>query len=129
MVDNCFQVSVFCICAAIIAVILKQYCREQSLLLTIFVCGAVILGAAEMLGSVMSELKEMFGSAGLDEGYTSVIFKSAAICIITEITRNICIDSGESAMASASVIWGKMTLTYMSMPLLLRIVDTIKEVL
>ena len=82
-----------------------------------------------MLGSVMSELKEMFGSAGLDEGYTSVIFKSAAICIITEITRNICIDSGESAMASASVIWGKMTLTYMSMPLLLRIVDTIKEVL
>ena len=129
MVDNCFQVSVFCICAAIIAVILKQYCREQSLLLTIFVCGAVIFGAAEMLGSVMSELKEMFGSAGLDEGYTSVIFKSAAICIITEITRNICIDSGESAMASAAVIWGKMTLTYMSMPLLLRIVDTIKEVL
>ena len=129
MVDSCFQVSVFCICAAVIAVILKQYCREQSLLLTIFVCGAVMLGAAEMLGSVMSELKELFDTAGLDEEYTAIIFKSAAICIITDITKNICIDSGESAMAAAAVLWGKMTLTYMSMPLLLTIVDMIKEVL
>ena len=68
-------------------------------------------------------------AAGLDEGYTALIFKSAAICIVTDITRNICIDSGESAMAAAAVLWGKMALTYMSMPLLRAVVDMIKEVL
>ncbi len=129
MVENCFQVAVFCICAAVVAVLLRQYCREQSLLLTIFVSCAVIVGAAEMLGSVISELGELFAAAGLDEGYTALIFKSAAICIVTDITRNICIDSGESAMAAAAVLWGKMALTYMSMPLLRTVVDMIKEVL
>ena len=102
---------------------------RQSWLLTIFVSCAVIVGAAEMLGPVISELGELFAVAGLDEGYTALIFKSAAICIVTDITRNICIDSGESAMAAAAVLWGKMALTYMSMPLLRAVVDMIKEVL
>ncbi|MBO5384375.1 MAG: hypothetical protein J6A30_08755, partial [Ruminococcus sp.] len=44
MVENCFSVAVFCICAAIFAVLLRQYCREQSILIALAACVAVIGG-------------------------------------------------------------------------------------
>lgn len=111
------------------AVILRQYCREQSVLLTVFVCCGVIYGAFGMLAPVLGEIRGLFQSAGLDEGYTVLLFKAAAICTITDITKNICIDSGETAMAAAASFWGRTALTYMSMPLLRTIVDMIKEML
>lgn len=129
MVNSCFQVSLFCICASVIAVLLKQYCREHSVLLTIFVCAAVIAGAAEFMYPVTDEIRELFVSAGLDEGYFAIIFKAAAICIITDITKNICIDSGENAMASAAELWGRASLTFISMPLLRVVVDMVKEMM
>ena len=129
MVESCFQVSVFCVCGAVMAVILKQYCREQSVLLTVFVCFGVIYGAFEMLGPLIDELRQLFLSAELDEAYTAIVFKAAAICTITDITRNICTDSGESAMAAAAGLWGNMALVYISMPLLRAIIELIKEML
>lgn len=111
------------------AVILKQYCREQSLLLTIFVCCGIIYGAFGLLAPVLDDIRELFLSAGLDEGYSVIAFKAVAICIITEITRNICTDSGETSMAAAAGFWGRAALTYMSMPLLRAIVEMVKEML
>lgn len=129
MVENCFQTAVFCICAGLSAVILRQYCREQSVLLTLYVCGAVIGGAVSFLAPMLGEIREMFTVSGLDEGYIAIIFKAAAITVIVRITRDICRDCGETALGSAAEFWGRAALTYISMPLLKVLLEMINEVL
>ncbi|MDD7517177.1 stage III sporulation AC/AD family protein [Ruminococcus flavefaciens] len=117
MVENCFAVAVFCICGALIAVILKQYCSEHSMLLAIGASASVLTAFVVLIEPEVSELREMFESAGVSESFISLMFKALAICCITHITAELCRDSGEGAIASAAELWGRGALAVLSLPL------------
>ena len=127
LIENCLQVSTFCLCGVIFAVLLKQHCREQSLLLALGVCVAVISAAAIFIAPLIDELRDIFSQAGISEGYISLIFKAAAICIITQITVSICKDGGETAIGSAAEIWGRGAMTLISLPLIKAVMERINE--
>lgn len=129
MVDNCFTVAAFCICAAIFAVLLKQYCREQSLMISLCACVAVIGASSAVLAPLISDIRGIFTDAGISSSYISLIFKATAICFITQITCDICRDSGENAIASAAELWGRGTITVMSLPLITTLVEIITDFL
>ena len=117
MVDNCFLVSVFCVCAVIFAVLLRQYCREQSLLLSVAASAAVIGFFISLISPIIDRVQMIFTDAGIPSSYISLIFKAAAICFITQITCELCRDSGENAIASAAELWGRGAITVMAVPI------------
>ena len=125
MVENCFSVTVFCICAAVAGVILKQYCSEQSLMLSLFASVGIVAYAINFFMPLIGEIQDIFLSAGLDSGYISIIFKGTAICILTRITTEICRDSGECAIASSVMLWGRGALLFISLPLLRTLIELI----
>ncbi len=125
MIDRSFVTASFCICSAILAVVLRQYCREQSMLLAIAACTVVMGSFAAFAAPVMSELKDIFVSAGISESYLSLIYKGGAICIITRITTELCRDSGEGAIASVAELWGKGAVTLLSLPLVKAVLEQI----
>ncbi len=125
MVDNCFSVAVFCVAAAVLAVLLRQYNREQSLLTALAACSAVLCVFAAMAEPMLREISGIFEDAGISESYISLIFKAAAICFITQIACEICKDSGESAIASAAELWGRGAITFMSIPVVRALVELI----
>ncbi len=129
MVESSLSVSVFCISAAILAVLLRQYCREQSMMIAIGVCSGVIGGFMLFIGPVISEVREIFMSSGIPDSYMSIIFKAAAICFITQITAEICADSGEGAIASAAELWGRGMLAFMSLPIIRSLLEKINEMI
>lgn len=129
MVENCFSVAVFCICASILAVLLRQYCREQSLLMSLAACTAVVGGFMLFLTPIITEVRDIFSQAGISESYISLIFKAAAICFITQITCELCRDSGELAIASAAELWGRGAITFMSLPIVKNLLEKINELL
>ncbi len=129
MVESSFSVSVFCICAAVLAVLLRQYCREQSMMIAIGICSGVIGGFMLFIGPVISEVQEIFTESGVPDSYMSIIFKAAAICFITQITCEICNDSGEGAIASAAELWGRGALTFMSLPIIRSLLEKINEMI
>lgn len=129
MVDSCFTVAAFCICAAVFAVLLRQYCREQSLMISLSACVAVIGAAASVLAPVITQVSGVFADAGISSSYISLIFKATAICFITQITCDICRDSGENAIASAAELWGRGTITVMSLPLIAALIEMITDFL
>ena len=118
MVDSCFSVGIFCVCGALISVILRQYCSEHSLAVSVAVSVSVIIAAIVMLESPFAELRSMMISAGISESYLSAIFKAAAICCITHISAQLCRDSGEGAMGAAAELWGRAALVVLSLPVL-----------
>ena len=129
MVESCFTVAVFCIISAIIAVLLRQYSREQSLMAALAASCAVGGSCVMMLSSFIGEISDIFTAAGVSDTYISLIFKAAAVCFISQLTSDICRDSGESAIASAAELWGRAAVTFMSLPVLRALLETITEMI
>jgi len=129
MVENCYSVAVFCICSALLAVMLRQYNRENAMLAALAACVGVLFGAMTLAAPVLAEIADIFGQAGISDSYISLIFKAAAICFITQITADICRDSGESAIASAAELWGRGAVTFLSLPLVRVLLELINEML
>lgn len=127
MVNDITSVSGFCIAGAVFAVLLKQYCKEQSMLVSTGICIMVFAGAVSVISPILERLSMLFMQSGLSEGYIEIVFKSIAICFITQITSDLCRDSGESAIASAMELWGRVSIMIMSVPLIESIVNNIIE--
>ena len=118
MVENCFSVGIFCVCGALISIILKQYCAEEALAVSVGVCASVLICFVVMLDTPITQLRSMMLSAGMSEVYISVIFKAIGICCITHISAELCRDSGEGAMAAAAELWGRGALIVIAIPVL-----------
>lgn len=129
MVSDVTAVSGFCIAGALLAVLLKQYCREQSMMLSLGVCIIVFAGAVSIISPLMERLTLLFTQSGLDESYISLVFKATAICFITQITSDLCRDSGENAVASVMELWGRISVMLISVPLIESIVESITDFL
>ncbi len=129
MVENCFSVAVFCVCSAIMAVLLRQHCHEQSLMTALMACIAVLGGMMVFVEPIISDVSDVFSQAGISDSYISLIFKATAICFITQITCEICRDSGENAIASVAEMWGRGAITFMSMPILKTLIEKINEII
>ena len=101
---------------ALIAVILKHYCSEHSMAVTIAVCAEVMTFFVLLFEDAIAEIRDIFEMAGIAESYISIILKTLAICCITHITAELCRDSGEGAIASAAELWGRGAVLVLGLP-------------
>ncbi|MBQ9139018.1 MAG: hypothetical protein IJX61_00195 [Ruminococcus sp.] len=75
MIDRSFVTASFCLCSAILAVLLRQHCREQSMLLAIAACTVIMGSFAAFAAPMMEELRNIFAAAGISESYLALIYK------------------------------------------------------
>ncbi len=129
MVENAFSTAVFCVASAILAVLLRQYVREQSLFISLAACVVVSGALFTMLAPVLADIRQFFLDSGLPESYISLVFKATAVCLITQVTSDLCRDSGETAIASAAELWGRGAVTFLSLPLIRALITRIGEIL
>lgn len=129
MTERCIVTAAFCLCSAILSVLLRQHCKEQSMLLGIAACTAVMGSFAAFAAPIIDELREIFTASGISDSYLALIFKAAAICLITQITAELCRDSGESAIASAAELWGRGAVALISLPLVRAVLEQIGSLL
>lgn len=114
---------------ALIAVILKQYCSEHSMAVTIAVCAGVMTFFVLLFDDTAAEIRDVFEMAGIAESYISIIFKTLAICCITHITAELCHDSGESAIASAAELWGRGAVLVLGLPVFRAFLQLIEKLI
>lgn len=129
MVDRSLITAVFCVSAAILAVLLRQHCREQSMMIALAACAGIVGSFLAILSPMAAELRDIFNNAGISDSYLNLIFKATAVCLITQITAELCRDSGESAIASAAEIWGRGAIAYISLPLIRSLLEQITEII
>lgn len=92
-------------------------------------CVIVVGAAIALLSPAITQVTQLFEQAGISSSYISIIFKAMAVCFITQIACDICHDSGENAIASAAELWGRATVTLMSLPLITAVIETITDFL
>ena len=129
MMDETASVAGVCVIAAILAVLLKQYCREHAMFCVIAACVTIGLAAMVSLTPIAEHVQKLFAETGLPEGYLSTLWKALGICYLTGIASDLCLDCGESALAHPAELWGRISLVLLSLPLLESLLQLVTEVL
>ena len=114
---------------ALVAGLLRQEKSE----LYIF---AVIAGGALILIIILSSLTEVIvqfgmlvGKSGVDESLFAGVLKIIGVGYITEYASALCTDYGVSSIANKLQLAGKVTIFFMTMPILSNLVDVISAML
>lgn len=122
-------VVMICIISAVLALVLRQYKPEYSLLLSMACSVVVILYLMDGIAEIRGELTQILGSVTLPDGLLEVIFKGLGICILAELASQSCRDAGENAIALKAELAGKIALVLTSMPLFYRLLSLAAQLL
>ena len=83
-------------------------------------------GLSQLQG-ILALLKEFQELTGLSAVNWKILLKILGIAYLTEITCDICNDNGYHALGGQIAICGKLSIISLGIPLILAMIDTIKE--
>ena len=115
-----------CIIAAAVAVLLKRYSMEYSLLISL-VAGAVII--IMLLEGISGKLRELQNIASLYSAasFFWVAVKALGICILTGFIADTCREAGQLSLANKAELAGRCAIFILSVPMLTSLLDTAYE--
>ncbi|MBQ8688141.1 MAG: stage III sporulation protein AD [Ruminococcus sp.] len=118
MIAETGSAAALCIIGAVLATLLKQYCREQAVFSSIAVCVMVVTAVITCISPVAEKMELLFAQTQLSQEYLRTLWKAVGICYITGIAADICRDSGEQALAPVAELWGRVSLLLLSLPMI-----------
>lgn len=115
-------VSVF---AVIMIIILKNYRPEMALVLSIITGIGIMLYAISKISSVINVLNDLVSKSGVNTDFLLVIIKVIGIAYIVEFGKNVCIDAGQSSIATKLEMAGKVVIVVLTIPLISSLVNVL----
>ena len=87
------------------------------------------IGAAlALLAPILARVRELFALAG-ESDYATVILRATGIALICELTASFCRDLGEGTVAEGVLIFGRLEILVLCLPLMDAVLDVAKELL
>lgn len=102
----------------------KKYNPEYSIAVELAGAGLVIIAAMPQLREVVDFFYSSSDDIQIDRDYISVIIKSVGISFITQLSADICRDSGQNAVASKIEFAGKLMLAFIAVPVAKALLET-----
>lgn len=115
-------VSIF---AVIIIIILKNYRPEMALVLSIITGIGIMLYAISKMSSVINVLNDLVSKSGVNTDFLLIIIKVIGIAYIVEFGKNVCIDAGQSSIATKLEMAGKVVIVVLTIPLISSLVNVL----
>ena len=109
--------------------LLKQYRPELALLASVASALILLIYGVAKSGEIISAVRTMTEQAGIDEQNVMLVLKALGICYIVQIAKDICADSGQTALADRIDFIGKVTVVAMSLPMLTQILGIVTQLL
>ena len=120
---NIVQILGICVVSAAMAVLLKGYNSEYSLLISLISGTAILLmlisGVTEKLYEVRNAVSAFTASS-----LFIVALKSLGICVITGFIADSCRQAGQISLASKAELAGRCAIFVLSVPMLLSLLET-----
>ena len=115
--------------AVVIGLVLSKHSKDFSILLVICVCCMVIAVAIGYMEKVFSFVEVIKDSGNLNGDMISLLFKSVAIGLLSEVINLICADSGNAALGKAVQILSTATILWLCIPIFTELLELVEEVL
>lgn len=115
-------VSIF---SVIMIIILKNYRPEMALVLSIITGIGIMLYAISKMSSVINVLNDLISKSGVNTDFLLIIIKVIGIAYIVEFGKNVCIDAGQSSIATKLEMAGKVVIVVLTIPLISSLVNVL----
>lgn len=115
--------------ACVLSIVLRQYKPEYSLFISIATGILIFLAVFAVIGPLLDFVKSLTEGAGLDGIYAQVLIKSLAVCYITQLACDCCVDSGETAIAGKLRIAGKIAVLLIALPMFEGLVQIVSDLI
>ena len=115
--------------SVLLAIPLKKDKAEFSMLIILTACLLISSLAVWRIRDLLRYLKTLQEYLGSGSIYIKVLFKMIAVTYMAELGANLCRDAGYGAVGSQIEIFGKLTVLAVSMPILLALLETVKQFL
>ena len=114
---------------AVLAVQLKGGKAEYGIYISVAVSIVLFAFIVDRLGIFISTVDQIASYIDMDAGYLSAMLKMIGITYIAEFSSGICRDAGYQTIAGQIEIFAKLTILALGMPVLLALLETIREFL
>ena len=114
---------------SILALLLKKYTPELSVMLSLITGGFIIWISARVASEVTDTLLRLAENGGIGAVYLSPVMKCIGIGMITHLSSQLCRDSQQGSVASAVELCGTLCAVYIAMPLINSLLATMEKLL
>ena len=123
------KVSAFALVAVVIIVLIKQEKKEIGVTISILAAVAIAIYGITKLEDVINLIYNLIENSGVNAKYLEIILKVVGIAYIIELTKDVCVDSGERALASKVEMTGKIMIVSMTIPIITGVIEVINKLL
>ena len=124
-----FAVCTIGIIGAILAITIKQTQPVISVLVSLSTGIILIFYVSSSISEIISSFNNIIFKSGINPDFFKLALKACSIAYITEFASALCKDAGENAIAVKTEMAGKISILFLSMPILLSFVSSISELL
>ena len=103
--------------------------KDISLLLSLTVCSLVAIAAMSYLHPVVDFFRKLKGIGQLDPELFGILLKAVGIGILSEISGQICEDSGNKALGKTLQLLAAVVVLWLSIPLFDNLMDLLQKIL
>jgi len=123
------KISAFALISTIVIVLIKQEKKEIGVTISIFVAVVIAVYAVIKLEDILNLIFDLADNAGVNTKYLEIIIKVVGIAYIIELTKDVCVDSGETALAGKVEMAGKIMIVASTVPIISGVVEVINKLL
>lgn len=123
------KIAAIAIGGVIMAAIVKSFKPELSLYVVLATVMVIFLMALDKLTAVFQFLASVYDEMTYGRDFFPIIVKVLVVAYLADFTSQLCKDAGEAAIGSKVELAGKIVIFYLSMPVLLAILELINSIL
>ncbi len=117
------------VAAVLFALQLKE-AKPQFGMYVVFAAGILLFFYGfERLSGIVGALEEIGASVSLESRYLEILLKMLGISYVSEFAASLCRDSGYGSAAGQIQMFGKLSILYVSMPVVLSLLEILGQLL
>ena len=117
------RLAALCAVCMLPVALLRRTAPEQALLLTTAILAAALARCLCLAAPVLEEVRALFGRAGIETAYISVLLRTTAAALVTRLCADLCRDGGRQSLATAAETAGSLAVLLIALPLLRAVTD------
>ncbi len=126
---NITAIAALAVAAAVLAVMLRQYRPEYSIVLSVAAGVLLLMFILSAAVPVIDKINEIADKSAAVSEYGGVLIKALGICLISQLACDACMDAGETSLASKAELAGKIAMVLVALPLFDDILDVVIKLL
>ena len=126
---NMIQIGIIGVAGTLLAVQFKSGKSEYGIYISVALSLVIFFAIIGRLEVIIDALRTIANYINMDTAYIGTLIKMLGITYVAELSAGICKDAGYQTIALQIEIFGKLAVLVLSMPVLMALLNTIKDFL